>query len=553
MSSKEIDIFSINEASSSSKAPTGDCRLLFEAATPEIFRNNAFRITGLNIDATPREISKKASELKMMAELGDVAGVDANCFALNPTEDQIKTALERLKDPQKRIIDEFFWFWPITEKSSDDDALSLIKAGKHDDALNLWWDARRKQETRATYLSAKHNIAVMMHMIALDWETGFHLKDELSEKHIGTLKDYWKDAFKIWESLVPNDELWSLVKKRVAQIDDPRLTTGFIRSFRNSLPEAFDKINGELAVKLARIGKQEAAKWHVDFMRETNQGLDDVDKTSELVLTPAREEIKHLIRTACKAGEKSPEKSDAAAIELLDKSRPLLSLFDMFFSEGGYSKNDIFDEVAQAYLNLLIQYANLTGKHERASELLKNVLPLAKSIDLREKIEASINIGKSNAEFELVKPIYEKLKSAQERLKRPSFQCDANGHVPIWHSSPDLAYAEIIVSIIPALARLTQIHGEIRIIGELKNSIAIVLLEISRDVFNSHRCDIPTAKKALLLAEKLAVDCSLKKHIKSDIENVWPQSSSWAWALAIAMFIILVIILVSFVLSRDRF
>ena len=534
MSSKEIDIFSINEASSSSKAPTGDCRLLFEAATPEIFRNNAFRITGLNIDATPREISKKASELKMMAELGDVAGVDANCFALNPTEDQIKTALERLKDPQKRIIDEFFWFWPITEKSSDDDALSLIKAGKHDDALNLWWDARRKQETRATYLSAKHNIAVMMHMIALDWETGFHLKDELSEKHIGTLKDYWKDAFKIWESLVPNDELWSLVKKRVAQIDDPRLTTGFIRSFRNSLPEAFDKINGELAVKLARIGKQEAAKWHVDFMRETNQGLDDVDKTSELVLTPAREEIKHLIRTACKAGEKSPEKSDAAAIELLDKSRPLLSLFDMFFSEGGYSKNDIFDEVAQAYLNLLIQYANLTGKHERASELLKNVLPLAKSIDLREKIEASINIGKSNAEFELVKPIYEKLKSAQDRLKSP-FQC----------------YDEIIVSIIPTLARLTQIHGEIRIIVELKNSIAIVLRGIAVDAFNKGFKD--TARNAFHLAKKLAVDKSLKERIESDIKTIWYQKIEGVldlWYLYFFIIAIIVVIIIAIIVGK---
>ena len=506
MTSKEIDICSISEAPSSRQEPTGDCGLLFEAATPEIFRNNAFRITGLNIDATPREISKKASELKMMAELGDVAGVDANCFALNPTEDQIKTAIERLKDPQKRIIDEFFWFWPIADKCAEDTSLSLIKAGKHDDALNLWWDARRKKEIPTTYLSAKHNIAVMMHMIALDWETGFHLKDELSEKHIGTLKDYWKDAFKIWESLVPNDELWSLVKKRVAQIDDPRLTTGFIRSFRNSLPEAFDKINGELAVKLARIGKPDAAKWHVNFMRETNQGLDDVDKTSELVLTPAREEIKHLISTACVAGEKSPEKSDVAAVELLDKSTPLLSLFDMFFSEGGYRKNDIFDEVAQAYLNLTIQYANATRKNESALILLKKILPLAKSIDLREGIEASINIGKSNSEFELVKPIYEALKLIQENT-----------------NSPKNKYQQILVSVIPPLEDLIKIHGEIKVIVDLKNSIAVVLRGVSVDAFKclyKNRPDVVTAQASITLAAKLAVERSIKERIESDISTL---------------------------------
>ena len=60
---------------------TSDCKPLIEAATKELFRNNAFRITGLPVDSTAREIGKHADKLKMMEELGHGASAHTAAFA----------------------------------------------------------------------------------------------------------------------------------------------------------------------------------------------------------------------------------------------------------------------------------------------------------------------------------------------------------------------------------------------------------------------------------------------------------------------------------------
>jgi hypothetical protein len=87
-----------------------ECKPLINAATRNLYRNNAFRITGLPIDATNREIAKHVEKLKMMAELGQTQIGEKSAFGLNPppTTDDIREAIQKLKDPELRVIDEFF-------------------------------------------------------------------------------------------------------------------------------------------------------------------------------------------------------------------------------------------------------------------------------------------------------------------------------------------------------------------------------------------------------------------------------------------------------------
>src|SRR5271166_320040 len=91
-----------------------ECRPLIEVAQLDLYRRNPFRITGLVVNASAKAISKHADRLKMMAELGQGQGANPAAFALDPppSVDQIREAMQRLKDPEARVIDEFFWFWP---------------------------------------------------------------------------------------------------------------------------------------------------------------------------------------------------------------------------------------------------------------------------------------------------------------------------------------------------------------------------------------------------------------------------------------------------------
>jgi len=266
---------------------SGECLSLIQSAHINLYRNNTFRITGLAVDASEKEIKTHADKLKMMQELGYGHGANSTAFALDPppSVDTIREAIQRLKEPEHRLVDEFFWFWPQEfGKSANDPAIQAILNGDSGKAYDIW--SHMESSPEHNYI-AWHNIAVMFHLIALDW-TDYHISSEVDEEREGKIKRYWKESFDRWEKLTADDRIWDALKARIRTLDDARLTTGFARRMRDTFPEALDKINAEIALRFAEQGRTEWAKTHIDFMNETHQGLDDVEKTAELVLTPTR-------------------------------------------------------------------------------------------------------------------------------------------------------------------------------------------------------------------------------------------------------------------------
>src|SRR5205085_853774 len=124
---------------------------------------------------------------------------------------------------------------------------------------------------------ATHNKALTTQIIALDWEH-FRTTQTVDAKQAEDIDNYWRRSFKRWERLVVDDRLWDRVLARVRQIDDARLTTGFVRRMQATLTEALDKINAELALSYAQAGKLELAQLHIRFMREMNQPSETIDK-----------------------------------------------------------------------------------------------------------------------------------------------------------------------------------------------------------------------------------------------------------------------------------
>ena len=88
------------------------CATLLEIATPELYRENPFRKTGLSVLAGAREVARRIDKLKLSAELG--TGMDHWSFAPEKslTVDQIREVAQVLKEPAARLVHELFWFWP---------------------------------------------------------------------------------------------------------------------------------------------------------------------------------------------------------------------------------------------------------------------------------------------------------------------------------------------------------------------------------------------------------------------------------------------------------
>jgi len=386
-----------------------ECKSLMAASTRDLFRHNAFRITGLAVDATAREIIRHADKLKMLVELGQSPHTKSSSHPLDPapTIDEIREAIQKIKDPEKRLIDEFFWFWPEEfGKSDTDPALQALAKGDTKTANEIW----RKRISEESYgIVAKHNLAVNYFLIALDLG---HLTSEnsISDEKREKISQIWKSSVRKWGRIQDDEKLWEKLTDRIRQLNEPSLPTGFARRMRSSLPHALNKINADLIFCYAESGKVEIAKDYVAYIRETNPDQSGFKNAAETVLQPAKNLLKEQIRQAAARGEASPREAANVARELLKQSRQALDLFDIFLGDNSDERNELYDEVAVICNRLPIAYHKATGDDKTCIEILRLVLPFVSSNELRKQIEENISVLNKNLDVEKENKIFGNLK-----------------------------------------------------------------------------------------------------------------------------------------------
>jgi hypothetical protein len=505
-----------------------DCKPLLEAATKDLFRNNAFRVTGLSVGATTREVARHANKLTQLAELGqDLHIQNAAAFPMKPPPglDEIREAIQRLNDPERRLIDEFFWFWPCElGKTTSEPALEALASGNADAALKIW---AANETNPSSGVVATHNIALFWQLRAFDLETdnasraeagggGGHSpgRSEADCVQEQAVEKYWRNSLKRWKYLAFDDLLWDKVAERVRQTDDPRLTSGFVRRMRATLPLALAKINAELALAHAQKDRMPLAKMHVRLLREGTVEPTNVEKAAELVLTSARNRLQEQIRRAKDRGDKNPRDAANATRELLEEARNALALFDLFFEADSDVRNELFDEAASVCNRLQITYHNATRDDKTCLEILKLVLPLATSTDLRQSVEKDISETR-------VRLLHALLKSIQDSKDCPSAQLILFRRDAV----PAIAEATGITGFSPNHGYLSATSADHT---QLFDTAAIVLRGISFDAWHNHQ-DQRTAVAANELALMHAVSPELKQRLAEDQATFRQQRPDPEW------------------------
>jgi len=372
----------------------GGSEILVAAAQPDLFRKNSFRITGLPVEATAGDIARQVEKARLSEKYGGGSHRPIP-LPLNPPPDagQLREAIDRLRDPERRLIDEFFWFWPHKLGGSRDDAaLTALSRGANDEAESIW---KRQENAQSVSNVSMHNLAVLMHARALD----LHYQNGAGPAMVPEQLKLWTAAYRRWKQLLDDEGFWSRLTARIRDLDDPRLTTGTSRRMRTSLPLALLMINAQLAVKAAEAGKTDLAKQHLGIMKASGFPDDVVQEALRRAVDPIRQRIKLLCQAADKETDVHLERGDTVMTRLLAETKALLAVLDLVLPASSPARDSSHDEVALVALRCQIGFGNKTKNWKKSVELLEQALPIAVSKSARERIEDNLRIVRENNEY----------------------------------------------------------------------------------------------------------------------------------------------------------
>ncbi|WP_158609333.1 septum formation family protein [Micromonospora musae] len=173
---------------------------LREVAGPELYRRNAFRVTGLPVDVDRPTARRRQQRLAAALKVG--ADVDGLGSSVSP--EQLRGAFDvLLGDPRRRLVHEVFGTW----------------------------GAPNGCECPST-THAEHDRAVQAHAEVLDMAAA----DVLALAMDGRVDDRWAAAAAAWTKTLRSATFWRHLHHRVERLDDRQLDASVVESLRAELP-----------------------------------------------------------------------------------------------------------------------------------------------------------------------------------------------------------------------------------------------------------------------------------------------------------------------------
>lgn len=392
---------------------------LLEVADINFFKENAFRVTGLQIDASTREISKHGDRLRMLEELGGGTTGINNVFSPTaaPSGDDIRAALQRLKNPVHRLVDEIFWFWPEISCETDPAIRALVQ-GQHRQAMAKWME---KEKISEDPIIAMHNIAVAYHLLALDKEC--QQMESIGQAQNDTDVDtYWGSAHRRWGDILGRELFYRKVESRIDRIDDPSLPANFQSKMQGSIRMALCKIHALLTIGFAQKGMIERARFHTELLAKLDADTGAGARAAALVVDPIKSRLRQHIQSAKKVGTDTPLKGATAATQLMTQADKEIFLMSLLLAESSMESVEIADEIAITCNRLLVQYNEKADDDHTCLSVYRKAVRFAKSSSSKQQIQKNISVTCSNIVYGKLAPSLKKLNELSDSGLHPSSQ-----------------------------------------------------------------------------------------------------------------------------------
>lgn len=340
---------------------------------PDLYRTNAFRVTGLPVGATSRDIRRRDERLRAMEKYGvDAAGDAAGILPLprTPDEDTRDRVVQRLRDPAKRLVDELFWFWP----APDDQAMAALRDGDVAAAERAW-------RARSTPV-ARHNRAVLAHVRALD----------AAEPD----RALWEQALANWRAVIDDEAFWELFRERIVELDDARLSPVTARRVRRELPTALLSINARLALDAWRANRPGDGRSHLEVISRSGFDRAVIDDVLRRAVRSERDRVTALCEAAERDSDTDPEHADTTGDRLVDQTAPLLDTLAFALPDGDPTLSGAKDQVGRQVMRCAVAYGNHTRDWWATLVLLRRARPIAATETARADIDRNLAVVQEN-------------------------------------------------------------------------------------------------------------------------------------------------------------
>jgi hypothetical protein len=480
-----------------------ECESLLAIVSPDMYRKNAFRVLGLGIEVSLRDAIKQLERRRMLAELGQPDPSTQGRLEFRPplSLDEIKAAEAVIHDPEQRLVHELFWFWPLDgQAASPDPALQALERGDLKTA-SKYWEAASGGSTKsdAKAIIAKHNLAVRWHVAALEMEARSEGKC-WSTSDSATVQKSWSIALAYWNDAVRGDSTWNSLSARVIALDDDRLSLEFVQSMRKTIGQALLKINGRLALGYVEANDPIAATAQVKLLVNSSLTTSNPAAIGEIIVAPVKARIRLAIAEAEQGRASAPDSGIVQANQLLAVFAQYQSILGgLSGSTVDHELSGLSDEVASQCLSCVFAFHHLKGDDDVACATLQMILPLARSPELRQKIQESIETGRGNQQWNKLKPLIDALETLEANKGTPKERLSE--------------FVRAVETVLPAMAPHLAQASKARDI--LYDRMARALREIGVDSWNQ-ATDAPTAFDAISRAEKYGVSAEVRKQLAED-------------------------------------
>ncbi len=137
----------------------------------EYIFSNPYRILGLNVEATQREIAKRVSDIEVYEAMGKSFSSEYDRVVpgkISRTDSTLAAALSKLEMDDSRLLYSLFWFGTSEYDDSNSEALKSLLGGEEERAHKVWRSATKEQLTYKNATSYKNYSVYLIHLSVAD-------------------------------------------------------------------------------------------------------------------------------------------------------------------------------------------------------------------------------------------------------------------------------------------------------------------------------------------------------------------------------------------------